>query len=143
MATIYSASKAALLRFYEALRAELSPEIKVTLVLPGLISTDMTTPKLIEIFGSDSILSESVTRRAKAIFQGVCRGESNIEEPSWIKWLFFVKTVCPEVIFFMINYFFLHYLKPVYKRAEKARNGPINSISLLFMLSFKYSKYLV
>ncbi|VVB00984.1 unnamed protein product [Arabis nemorensis] len=115
LATVYSASKAALLGFYEALRAELNPEIKVTLVLPGLISTDMTTPQIIERFGSDLILSESVSSCAKAIFQGVCRGESYIEEPSWIKWLFLVKAMCPEVIISGLNYSFMHFIKPFYK----------------------------
>ncbi|KFK39001.1 hypothetical protein AALP_AA3G187400, partial [Arabis alpina] len=110
------ASKAALLGFYEALRAELNPEIKITLVLPGLISTDMTTPEFIKRFGSDFILSESVSRCAKAIFQGVCRGELYIEEPSWLKWIFLVKAMCPEVIISTVNYSFVHFIKPVYKR---------------------------
>ncbi|KFK39003.1 hypothetical protein AALP_AA3G187700 [Arabis alpina] len=118
-ATIYSvrfASKTALLGFYEALRAELNPEIKVTIVIPGVIATDMTTPKFINRFGSDCILSEPVSECAKGIFQGVCSGELYIEEPSWIKWVFLVKSVCPEVIIFIFNYFSLHFIKPYYKR---------------------------
>ncbi|KAF8052353.1 hypothetical protein N665_1569s0008 [Sinapis alba] len=115
VATIYSASKAALLGFYEALRIELNPDIKVTIVFPGLISTDMTTPEIIKRHGSDLIVSESVSRCAKAIFQGVCRGESYIETPSWIKWFFLVKAVCPEVINSIFSYSFLHFIKPYFK----------------------------
>ncbi|CAF2020784.1 unnamed protein product [Brassica oleracea var. botrytis] len=116
VATIYSASKAALLGFYEALRIELNPDIKVTIVFPGLISTDMTTPEIIKRHGSDFIVSEPVSRCAKAIFQGVCRGEEYVETPSWIKWFFLVKSVCPEVINSIFNYFFLHFTKPYFKR---------------------------
>ncbi|CAN6878319.1 unnamed protein product [Brassica oleracea] len=127
VATIYSASKAALLGFYEALRIELNPDIKlwvnfgknpvkVTIVFRGLISTDMTTPEIIKRQGSDFIVSEPVSRCAKAIFQGVCRGEEYVETPSWIKWFFLVKSVCPEVINSIFNYFFLHFTKPYFKR---------------------------
>ncbi|CAH2078955.1 unnamed protein product [Thlaspi arvense] len=115
VATIYSASKAALLGFYEALRIELNPDIQVTIVIPGLISTDMTTPEFIR-HGSDCIVSEPVNRCAKAIFKGVCRGESYIEVPSWIKWFFLVKTMWPEVIVSIFNYSFLHFMKPYFKR---------------------------
>ncbi|CAA7057550.1 unnamed protein product [Microthlaspi erraticum] len=116
LATVYSASKAALLGFYEALRVELNPDIEVTIVIPGLISTDMSTPEFIKRFGSDCIISLSVSRCAKAIFQGVCRGESYIEEPSWIKSFFLVKKLCPEVTSYIFNYSFLHFLKPYFKR---------------------------
>ncbi|CDY09733.1 BnaC07g33280D [Brassica napus] len=116
VATIYSASKAALLGFYEALRIELNPDIKVTIVFPGLISTDMTTPEIIKRHGSDFMVSEPVSRCAKAIFQGVCRGEEYVETPSWIKWFFLVKSVCPEVINSIFNYSFLHFIKPYFKR---------------------------
>lgn len=42
------ASKAALLRFFETLRIELNPDIKITIVFPGVVATDMTTPRYIE-----------------------------------------------------------------------------------------------
>uniref|UniRef100_M4EYA2 Uncharacterized protein n=1 Tax=Brassica campestris TaxID=3711 RepID=M4EYA2_BRACM len=48
VASVYSASKAALLRFFETLRIELNPDIKITIVFPGVVATDMTTPRCIE-----------------------------------------------------------------------------------------------
>ncbi|KAL9831535.1 putative 11-beta-hydroxysteroid dehydrogenase [Arabidopsis thaliana] len=87
-ASVYSASKAALVKFFETLRVEISPDIKITIALPGFISTDMTTPQFKEMYGSDFILSESVSRCAKAIFRGIGRGEAYVIEPSWIKWIF-------------------------------------------------------
>ncbi|CAD5325109.1 unnamed protein product [Arabidopsis thaliana] len=116
LASIYAASKAALLRFFETLRIELSPDIKITIVLPGVVSTDMTTPHCIEKYGSDFILSESVSKCAKAIFRGIGRGETYIEEPSWMKWLFIMKNVCPEIVDYGLNYLFVSYLKPYFKR---------------------------
>ncbi|CAH2065081.1 unnamed protein product, partial [Thlaspi arvense] len=116
LASVYSASKAALVRFFETLRIELNPDIKITIVLPGVISTDMTTPHLIEKYGSDFILSESVSKCVKAIFKGIARGETYIEEPSWMKWVFLLKNVCPEVVDHLLNYLFFRYLKPYFKR---------------------------
>ncbi|CAH8267755.1 unnamed protein product [Arabidopsis lyrata] len=116
LASIYAASKAALLRFFETLRIELSPDIKITIVLPGVVSTDMTTPHCMEKYGSDFILSESVSKCAKAIFKGIGRGDAYIEEPSWMKWLFIMKNVCPEIVDYGLNFLFVSYLKPYFKR---------------------------
>ncbi|VVB00957.1 unnamed protein product [Arabis nemorensis] len=104
------ASKAALLRFFETLRVELSPDIKITIVFPGVVSTNMTTPHYIEKYGSDFILSESVSECAKAIFRGIGRGETSIEEPSWMK------NVCPEIVDYALKYLYFRYLKPYFKR---------------------------
>ncbi|ESQ45847.1 hypothetical protein EUTSA_v10011076mg [Eutrema salsugineum] len=116
LTSIYSASKAALLGLFETLRVELSPEIKITIVLPGVISTDMTTHQFMDKYGSDFILSESVSKCAKAIFKGIGRGETYIEEPCWIKWMFLVKYVCPEIVDYALNYLYVRYLKPYFKR---------------------------
>ncbi|ANM65918.1 hydroxysteroid dehydrogenase 2 [Arabidopsis thaliana] len=110
------ASKAALVKFFETLRVEISPDIKITIALPGFISTDMTTPQFKEMYGSDFILSESVSRCAKAIFRGIGRGEAYVIEPSWIKWIFLIKNVCPEIVDYLLDYIFVSYLKPYFKR---------------------------
>ncbi|KAF8044854.1 hypothetical protein N665_6337s0001 [Sinapis alba] len=116
LASVYSASKAALVRFFETLRVELSPDIKITIVFPGVISTDMTTPHFVEKYGSDFFLSESVSKCAKAIFRGIARGETYIEEPSWLKWMFLINSVSPEMFDYLVNYLFFRYLKPYFKR---------------------------
>ncbi|KAL1222024.1 11-beta-hydroxysteroid dehydrogenase-like 2 [Cardamine amara subsp. amara] len=114
--SVYSASKAALLRLYETLRVELSPEIKITIAFPGYISTDMTTPNFIEKYGSDLFLSESVSRCAKAIFKGIGRGETYITEPYWMKFIYLIKIACPEIFDYVLNYLFFRYGKPYFKR---------------------------
>ncbi|KAJ0244081.1 hypothetical protein HA466_0193090 [Hirschfeldia incana] len=110
--TIYSSSKAALLRFYETLRVELSPTVKITIVLPGVISTDMSTPHFVETYGSDFILSESVSTCAKAIFQGIGKGERYIIEPCWMKWICLVNNMCPEIFENLWKYTLLRSRKP-------------------------------
>ncbi|XP_010503335.1 PREDICTED: 11-beta-hydroxysteroid dehydrogenase-like 2 [Camelina sativa] len=115
-ASVYSASKAALLKFFETLRVEISPDIKITIVIPGFISTNMTTPLFIDMYGSDLILSESVSKCAKSIFKGIARGETYIAEPSWIKWIFMIQKVCPEIVDYVLNYIFVRYGKPYLKR---------------------------
>ncbi|EFH52091.1 hypothetical protein ARALYDRAFT_905956 [Arabidopsis lyrata subsp. lyrata] len=114
-ASVYSASKAALLKFFETLRVEISPCIKITIAIPEFISTDMTT-QFKEMYGSDFILSESVSKCAKAIFRGIGRGETYIVEPSWIKWIFLIQNVCPEIVDYVLNYIFVRYGKPYFKR---------------------------
>ncbi|CAF2151949.1 unnamed protein product [Brassica rapa] len=116
VASVYSASKAALLRFFETLRIELNPDIKITIVFPGVVATDMTTPRCIEHYGSDFIFTEPVSRCAKGIFNGICRGETYIEEPSWMKWIYVMKNVCPEIVEYVLNYIYIRSLKPFFKR---------------------------
>ncbi|CAH8350684.1 unnamed protein product [Eruca vesicaria subsp. sativa] len=116
VSSVYSASKAALLRFFEALRVELNPDIKITIVSPGVVATDMTTPRYIENYGSDFFFTEPVSKCAKGIFNGICRGESYIEEPSWMKWIYVMKNGCPEIVEYVLNYLYFRYLKPSFKR---------------------------
>ncbi|XP_077228638.1 11-beta-hydroxysteroid dehydrogenase-like 2 [Tasmannia lanceolata] len=49
--SIYSASKATLIRFYETLRSEVSSDIKITIATPGFIETDMSTGKSVILVG--------------------------------------------------------------------------------------------
>ncbi|CAA7027755.1 unnamed protein product [Microthlaspi erraticum] len=110
------ASKAALLRFFETLRVELNPDIKITIIFPGVIATDMSSPRFIEQYGSDFILSQSVSKCAKGIFRGIGRGETYIYEPSREKWVLLLKNLCPEIVDYLTNCLFVRYGKPYFKR---------------------------
>ena len=57
-----------------------------------------------------------MSRCAKAIFRGIGRGEAYVIEPSWIKWIFLIKNVCPEIVDYLLDYIFVSYLKPYFKR---------------------------
>ncbi|PON77241.1 Short-chain dehydrogenase/reductase [Parasponia andersonii] len=82
--SIYSASKAAMMNFCEALRTELGSTIGITVVTPGLIETKMTH----DWRNFKSIMpEESAKSCAKAIVRSACRGDSYLMEPSWLSQL--------------------------------------------------------
>lgn len=45
---VSQASKAALLSFFETLRTEVSSDIDITVVTPGMVETSLTNPELLE-----------------------------------------------------------------------------------------------
>lgn len=108
--SFYSASKAAVITFFETLRVELGSDIGITIVNPGLIESEMTKGKFLNKDGRmvvdqdtrDVELSivpvERVERGAKAIVNGACRGDKYITEPSWFRTTFFWRVFCPEIL---------------------------------------------
>ncbi|KAK6920485.1 Short-chain dehydrogenase/reductase SDR [Dillenia turbinata] len=90
--SIYNASKAALISFYETLRVELGADIGITIVAPGLVSSEMTKDEyMIKV---RQVISAK--RCAKAIVNSACRGDTYLTEPSWFKMLPVWKLVFPE-----------------------------------------------
>ncbi|KAI3713907.1 hypothetical protein L1987_72494 [Smallanthus sonchifolius] len=92
-----TASKAALISFYESLRHEVSPRVAVTIVTLGFVETDIITSKY-----STNSVGVSLRRDigdvyptmgadacAKAIVDGVCEGATSITQPRFIKALYF------------------------------------------------------
>ncbi|GLU12681.1 hypothetical protein SLE2022_293430 [Rubroshorea leprosula] len=100
--SFYSASKAALIRFYEVLSVELSSEIGVTIVQPGLIKSKMSHD-----LGSELqvrfIPIKSAEGCAKAIVRSACRGDKYLTEPLWMKIAFYLKVLCPELVEWVVN----------------------------------------
>ncbi|XP_018464911.2 11-beta-hydroxysteroid dehydrogenase-like 4A [Raphanus sativus] len=98
--SIYAASKAAMIIFYETLRIELGPEIGVTIVFPGLIENGNTNPDLLaeKQDWSQVIAIESAAECAKAVVNGICRGKTFLAEPSWVRVLFWLSKLCPELL---------------------------------------------
>ncbi|XP_010536605.1 PREDICTED: 11-beta-hydroxysteroid dehydrogenase-like 4A isoform X3 [Tarenaya hassleriana] len=95
--SIYGATKAAMINFYETLRIELGPEIGVTIIGPGFTKTEMATPEILAKEGWGFMPVLSATTCAKSIVDGVCRKERFVTKPSWIGSFFWVKTLCPEL----------------------------------------------
>ncbi|KAK8595767.1 hypothetical protein V6N13_000456 [Hibiscus sabdariffa] len=95
----YSAAKAALISFYEALRVEFGSDIGVTIVIPGLIYTDMV---LQQSYSSeiqlDFLPGQSAEGCAKAIVRGACRGDTYLTEPAWYRTFWLLKMLCPELL---------------------------------------------
>ncbi|KAJ8772462.1 hypothetical protein K2173_027639 [Erythroxylum novogranatense] len=95
--SIYNASKAALVSFFETLRIELSPDIHVLIVTPSFIESELTQGKLLTKEGimdidqdtrdvQVSIIPVETARScAKAIVNSACRGDKYLTEPSWFR----------------------------------------------------------
>ncbi|GAV82256.1 adh_short domain-containing protein [Cephalotus follicularis] len=102
--SLYNASKAALIGFYETLRVEFGSDIGIIIVIPGLIDSEMTQLSEMSQVKSelkaqlDFVPRESAEMCAKAIVNGVCHGERYIIEPFWMRLLFLAKLLCPEVV---------------------------------------------
>ncbi|XVF08664.1 hypothetical protein REPUB_Repub07fG0022200 [Reevesia pubescens] len=108
--SFYSASKAALISFYETLRIEFGIQIGITIVTPGLIKTEMTEGKFLSKEGKlkvdremrdvkvSVIPLESAENCAKEIVDSACRGEKYLTVPSWTKSTILWKVFCPEIL---------------------------------------------
>ncbi|XP_016189579.1 11-beta-hydroxysteroid dehydrogenase-like 4A isoform X2 [Arachis ipaensis] len=96
--SIYSASKAAVINYFETLRMELGRAISITIVTPGLINTDLglTVVKEESIMGIFPMLSAS--ELAKSIVKSACGGDMYLIEPSWVKVLFPFKLLYPQLV---------------------------------------------
>ncbi|KAL8267127.1 hypothetical protein R6Q59_004471 [Mikania micrantha] len=113
-AGVYGASKAALISFYESLRHEVSPTVTITIVTLGFIETDIITSKYFSNTVSVGLKRDigcvyptmGADACAKAIVDGVCKGETSITQPRFIKALFIIKHLFPEVHRFYFNVYF-------------------------------------
>ncbi|XP_011073098.1 11-beta-hydroxysteroid dehydrogenase-like 6 [Sesamum indicum] len=106
--SFYNASKAAVVSFFETLRTEFGSDIRITLVTPGLVESEMTKGKFLDKEGKmvvdqdmrDVVMSaipiELVGRCAKAIVDGACRGDKYLTVPPWFRTTFFIKMMLPE-----------------------------------------------
>ncbi|KAK9995338.1 hypothetical protein SO802_020024 [Lithocarpus litseifolius] len=95
--SFYNASKAALISFFETLRVELGSDIGITIVTPGLIKSEMSEATKLSKAKATWILAKSTEGCAKAIVASACRGDMYLTEPSWMKVMFWMKTMCPEL----------------------------------------------
>ncbi|GLT35606.1 hypothetical protein SLA2020_100440 [Shorea laevis] len=111
--SIYSASKAALIGFYEALRSETGGNISITIVTPGFINSKMTQNRssLMKALFDDIIPMGSPEGCGKAVVRSACRGDRYLVEPSWYTLLYPLKVVCSEVIEFCNHKLFLRVVK--------------------------------
>ncbi|PON77242.1 Short-chain dehydrogenase/reductase [Parasponia andersonii] len=96
--SVYSASKAAQLCFFETLKTEFGSDIGVTIVTPGLIESEMTGDQFWSKSQIKGIPVESAERCAKAIVESVCRGDMYLTEPSWCRVGFWFKVFFPQLV---------------------------------------------
>ncbi|WJZ81737.1 hypothetical protein VitviT2T_001560 [Vitis vinifera] len=117
--SFYSASKAALIGFFEALRIELAPSVTITIATLGIIDSEMSRGKILSKDG-ELILSPENSKgvfegfpvmntepATKSIVDSICRGERYVTEPQWYGAIHLLKDLCPEMVewYYSIMYF--------------------------------------
>ncbi|OMO84208.1 Short-chain dehydrogenase/reductase SDR [Corchorus capsularis] len=102
-ASVYSASKAAQIALFESLRAEWGPGIGITVVTPGFVESEITQGVQVQ--------------KAKAIVESTCRGDPYLTQPFWVKSLFLVKLLGPE-LWTWFNYWVVVHITPRIRRFE-------------------------
>ncbi|XP_022994418.1 11-beta-hydroxysteroid dehydrogenase 1B-like [Cucurbita maxima] len=108
--SFYSASKAAVISFYETLRVEVGRDIGITIVTPGLVESEMTQGKFMSKDGGlyldqelrDAMVSAMpimpIESAVKGIVRSACRGDRYATEPRWMRMAFYYKTLWPELV---------------------------------------------
>ncbi|GJX09126.1 11-beta-hydroxysteroid dehydrogenase 1B-like protein [Tanacetum coccineum] len=104
------ASKAALAQFYETMRVEFGSDIKITLVTPGFIESELTQGKFLSHEGRTIVDPdardmqvnltpvEKIGSCAREIVKQAIRGERYVTEPSWMKMSYVWKVLWPEAV---------------------------------------------
>ncbi|XP_017972399.1 PREDICTED: 11-beta-hydroxysteroid dehydrogenase-like 4A [Theobroma cacao] len=95
--SFYAASKAAQIGFYESLRIEVGPEIGITIVTPGFVESEMTRSNQQRKGKLQFLGNEPADVCAKAIVESTCRGDMYLTEPFWVRPLYLLKVLCPEI----------------------------------------------
>ncbi|XP_042509962.1 11-beta-hydroxysteroid dehydrogenase A-like [Macadamia integrifolia] len=109
--SVYGASKAALIHFYDNLRTEVAPEISIVVICPGIVESEITQGKQLtkkgevevdegvkNVLRGTGIPFESAGDCAKAIVTGACRGDKYITEPWLYNMLYLLRIFCPELV---------------------------------------------
>ncbi|KAK9117606.1 hypothetical protein Sjap_016553 [Stephania japonica] len=116
---MYSASKAAMMNFYETLRIELGPAVTITTVSLGFVESEMIDGKHIGLDGKvvmDLSRKDAVAHffpilkakeSARLIVDGVCRGDRDVTDPSWLRALYLCKVFVPEILEWFMRLMFM------------------------------------
>ncbi|CAN4100622.1 unnamed protein product [Withania somnifera] len=111
--SLYNASKAAVSQFFETLRIELGQDIKITLVTPGFVESEITQGKYIGKGGDveidqgmrDVLIGATPVAKvescAKTIVNSARRGQRYVTIPAWFRVSYLWKVFAPEVVEWM------------------------------------------
>ncbi|XP_047341140.1 11-beta-hydroxysteroid dehydrogenase-like 4A [Impatiens glandulifera] len=103
--SMYSATKGAMISFYEVLRSEIGSDVQVTIVAPGLVNSEMTmAEEFIKKVNMVRSPVESAERCAKSIIRRACYGEKFVLEPAWMRTVYFWNQLCPELTQWIENW---------------------------------------
>ncbi|VAI27489.1 11-beta-hydroxysteroid dehydrogenase A-like [Triticum dicoccoides] len=108
--SFYNASKAAVIRFYETLRAELGPHVRVTILMPGYVVSNLTMGKGVQKDGNVGFDEEArdinvgplpvgkTETLAEVVVASVRRGDSYVTWPGWYWPFHMVMCAAPELV---------------------------------------------
>ncbi|KAI3898564.1 hypothetical protein MKX03_030489 [Papaver bracteatum] len=101
----YGASKDAMMNFFETLRVELGSSVKITIVSPGFIESEMIKSNTLSLVGMFPV--RGGFECAKTIVHGVRRGDRNLTDPSWFRVLYICKVFVSEIVELVFNVLFV------------------------------------
>ncbi|CAN4085503.1 unnamed protein product [Withania somnifera] len=97
--------------FFEALRVECGRDIRITLVTPGFVESEMLQGKYIDKTGKLDINPQmrdvKVEDCAKTIVNGACRRERYITVPAWFTFTYLWKVFCLEILVWFMRLYYL------------------------------------
>lgn len=108
--SFYNASKAAVIRFYETLRAELGSEVKITILTLGYVASELTQGKVLQKGGEFGINEEVrdvqvgpfpvgyTEKCAEVVVDSACRGDKYVTWPCWYGAFHMLMCVAPEIV---------------------------------------------
>uniref|UniRef100_A0A0E0MFN3 Uncharacterized protein n=1 Tax=Oryza punctata TaxID=4537 RepID=A0A0E0MFN3_ORYPU len=99
--SFYNASKGAVIRFYETLRAELGSHVRVTILTPGYVVSNLTMGKGIQKDGHINVGPLPVGKTetlAKVVVAAVRRGDYYVTWPGWYWPFHMVMCAAPELV---------------------------------------------
>ncbi|KAJ4790907.1 11-beta-hydroxysteroid dehydrogenase 1B [Rhynchospora pubera] len=108
--SFYNASKAAAISFYESVRAEFGKDIKITILTPGYVESELTKGKALQKGGEVSVNEEArdvqvgpvpvgqAEKLAEIAVDSACRGEKYVTWPSFYRPFSIVACLAPEVV---------------------------------------------
>ncbi|CAI8619349.1 unnamed protein product [Vicia faba] len=116
--SIYNASKAAVISFFETLRIELGWSIGITIVTPGFVKTKLASKAYEDEPSFRIIPLGSAIECAEDIVKGACRGDMYVTNPSWVKVLFPFKVFYPELVDWVQQHIFGLFPNPSCKKGN-------------------------
>ncbi|GAB2213435.1 hypothetical protein Drorol1_Dr00021475 [Drosera rotundifolia] len=100
----YNASKAAMTHFFETLKINMAPDIKITVVTPGYVHSEMTQKATKDVLNSIiGHLFYDTDACAEAIVKGACRGRKYMTVPAWYTPGTYITFLCPEMIEWILH----------------------------------------
>ncbi|KAJ9559720.1 hypothetical protein OSB04_004880 [Centaurea solstitialis] len=127
---VYNASKLALQSFFETLRVELGSDVGITMVTLGMVDTPLVSDDFLTKANLKWLPKESVEGCAKAIVNGVTRGDEYLTEPGWMYMVFLWVTLLPELMYLIRRFIVVTSPKNTAKKWKSQNGGSFQPLDL-------------